>query len=230
MYYIEQENEDLVKYKVNIDKEKLESLKIKIIEECGKITHKSYDATYGPDQWEDTVHIRHLSKTFIGRTEPHDDLCYPAANIYHYEYDEYKDSKLVNIINRLINGDTNTIVELNNPNLKTKPTEDILNKEIQKILSKSAKDIDIVELDKLKKKLKEFQQSGKINKDRKSDLEYYPEVLKCITLKEVSRIGIETLKELNCLYSLSNDFFKNTTINNINKNINKELYKRLLIK
>lgn len=230
MYYIEQVDDELVKYEVKIDQKKLESLKKKIIEECDEIIHKSYDSTYGPEQWDDIDHIRNYSKTFIGITESHDDLYYPSVNIYHYQYDEYKDTKLVNIINRLINGDTTTIVELNNPNLKTKSNEDRLNKEIQKILSKNAKDINIDELDKLKNKLKEFQQSKKLNKGRKSDLEYYPEVLKCITLKEVSRIGIETLKELNCLYSLSNDFFKNATTNNINKKVNKELYKRLIIK
>lgn len=231
MYYIEKENNDLVKYEVEIDKEKLTYLKKKIIEECGEITHKSYNSTSGPNKW-DIDHICNYSERKIGRTKTNDELTYPSEDLYHYEYDEYKDTKLVNIINRLIDGDTNTILELKNPTPEEKieSTEDRLNKKIQKILSKSATDIDIVELDELKNKLIEFQKSKKINKDRKSDLDYYPEVLNCITLKEVSRMAIETLKELNCLYSLSNDFFKNTTTTNINPNIDKELYKILVIK
>lgn len=231
MYYIEQENNDLVKYELQIDQKKLESLKKKIIEECGTITHKSYDGTREPNHW-DTNHIRNYLERKIGRTKTNDELTYPSEDLYHYEYDEYKDTKLVSIINRLLDGDANTILELKNPTPEEKieSTEDILNKKIKKILSKSAKNIDIVELDELKKKLIEFQKSEKLNKDRKSDLEYYPEVLNCITLKEVSRMAIETLKELNCLYSLSNDFFKNTTTTNINPNIDKELYKILVIK
>lgn len=161
----------------------------------------------------------------------------PDEDIYQFEYDKYKDTKLINIIDNLIDGNTNTILELKNPKLEQKEDmEQQIRKEIDRLHSQmsTADNLSIIAIaDKLKEladKLKKVQEDKARNLDRKSELEYYPKVLKCITLKEVTRIKIETIEELNNLYNQTAAFFSSTISKNINPKVDKNLYKRLIIK
>lgn len=236
MYYIEQEDDELVKYEVEIEEDKLKKLKGEIVKECGEIKHRSYDGITGPIVF-DYIHIKNYHEIKIGRTESNDDLFYPPEYIYHFEYDEYKDTKLVTIINRLMDGDTNTILELKNPQPEEKVDEEKQIKEqIAKLHSEmsNADNLAIIRIsdkvNSLVQQLKKIEQDKLRNLNRKSDLEYYPPVLECITLKEVARIKIETLEEFNLLSKEAEAFFALTTSEKINPDINKELYKRLIIK
>lgn len=42
MYYIEQQNDELIKYEVVIDKKKLEKIEYEVIGNCGEIKHYCY--------------------------------------------------------------------------------------------------------------------------------------------------------------------------------------------
>ena len=192
MYYIEQQNDELVKYEVILKEEKLKELTHKIVDECGEITHKSYDST-------------------------------------NY-------TKLVTLINKLLKGETNVIIDLRNPTPEEKlDKEKIMLEKIdakQQELKTASTPIvmkgKIKDLEECLKELKQIESDKELNKNRKSDLEYYPEVLECITLKEIERIKVTSLVELNELYEKLVLFFKPTTSMGISQDIDKKLYKRLI--
>ena len=99
----------------------------------------------------------------------------------------------------------------------------------EKILSNIDK-VNPQQLEELKTQLEKYLEYKELNSDRKSDLDYYPEVLDCITLEEKDRIKLETLEQLNHLYQEASTFFTTVNSPNIHPDINKELYKRLIIK
>jgi len=241
MYYIEQIDGELIKYEVELDEERLIELKKIIINECGRIEHKSYDGTNGPSRF-DYLHIKNYFEKRIGRTETNDDLTNPPQDIYHFDYDYYHDTELVSIIDKLLNGETNVIFNLMYKIGGQQPLEyleqleqEIKNKiiELHKQMP-TADNMGIVKIadriQDLSSQLKKIEKNKELNKDRKSDLEYYSDVLECVKLEEVARIEVDTIEEFNLLYKKVNSFFISTNSTNINQEVNKELYKRLVIK
>ena len=233
MYYIERQNDELVKYEVKIDTTELKKIRHKIISECGEITHRSYDDTKYPNI-HDYTHIRNYRQKKIGRTDPKDFFS-SAEDIYHFEYDEYKDTKLVTLINRLLNGETSVITELKNPTSEVKDDKKkvLLSKikEVQEALQMASNSIIMKEkikiLESYLKQLKELEENQLLNQNRKSDLEYYPQVLEYIILMEVSRMPLNRLEQFNSLFEELEIFFTDAKEKNINPKINKELYKRI---
>ena len=227
MYYIEQQEDELVKYEVKINVSELMLLKHKIVTECGKIIRHSYNNTCFPE-YNDYTHIRNFRYEKVGVTEK-------SVDIYHIKYDQYEDTKLVTLIDKLLAGETKVIQELKNPisNIKVDEEQKII-EEIKKICDeiKSADTISIINLtEKLgeySQKLKQEQQSKMLNRDRKSDLEYYEETLSHIELIEISRIKLDKIEKLISLDDEIDQFLLSIKSNCINPNINKIYYKKLL--
>lgn len=230
MYYIEQIEDELVKYEVKLDQEQLKNIKIEIINNCSEIIHIKEIGNRPTNEINDTLHIREFKRKFL-YTKEYNDFYMPDEDIYEFDYYEYKDTTLVNLINRLLSGNTNVILNLKNP----KENNQLNNKtqEIEENTKKLLSNIDKVnpqQLEELKTQLEKYLEYKELNSDRKSDLDYYPEVLDCITLEERDRIKIETLEQFNHLYQVSSTFFTTVNSPNIHPDINKELYKRLIIK
>lgn len=234
MYYIEQQNDELVKYEVELNERELKDLRYKIVNDCGEISHKSYDGTNYPNSC-DYIHIRNYKQKKIGRTEPRDFFT-SAEDIYHFEYDEYKDTKLVTLINRLLNGETSVIIELKNPTPEEKVDKEkiVLEKmeakqnELKKASTSTIMKENILILEKYLEELKQITSDKELNKNRKSDLDYYTKVLEYITLKEVDRIKIDKFIQLNKLYEELELFFTDSASKNISKDVDDGIYKRLI--
>lgn len=206
MYYIEQQNDEIVKYEVEIDREKLEKIKYEVIKNCGEIKHYCY-RDVGCHHNQSAIFDYH--QKWIGKSELND-FYNSEVDIYEYEYNQYLNTTLVILINRLLRDDMSAILEIKNPkeNKKKSDNEQQLQKKIGKILSLDMKDIDILQLEKMKKELEEYQTIEKLNRDRKSDLEYYPQVLSCIMMKEVSKIMLDDLIQIEELMDQVNDLLK----------------------
>ena len=213
MFYIEKKDDSLIKYNVIIDEEKLKELKLKIINECAEIVHKSYESTDGP-KISDYLHIRNYKETKIGRTEPNDTLFYSPQDIYHFEYDEYKDTELVKLIDELLKGNLSVISEIKNYKQKQqdileetkrnqKNREQQIREEIIKMHTEmaTADNEALIKLSrkshKLAKELNEIQKHKQLDNSKKLDTEFYSQVIDCINLATISKIKISTIEEVN---------------------------------
>lgn len=230
MYYIEQIEDELVKYEVKIDQEQLEKIKIEIINNCSEIIHIKEIGNRPTNEIHDTLHIRDFKRKFLYKKE-YNDFYMPDEDIYEFDYYEYKDTTLVNLINRLLARNTNVILNLKNPeeNNQLNDKNQNLEEKIKKLLSNIDK-VSPQQLEELNQQLESYLEYKELNSDRKSDLGYYSEVLECITLEEQDRIKIDKLEQFNHLYQEVESFFTATSSRNIHPNISKELYKRLIIK
>lgn len=116
------------------------------------------------------------------------------------------------------------ILEIKNPKIEEKKVDNgsELQKKLENILSLDIKDISTWKLEQVKKGLEEYQTNEKLNRDRKSDLEYYAQVLSCIDMKEVNRMKMddmvridELMKQGEELLNQMKPFFGETTRQNI---------------
>lgn len=112
MIYITEEDV-LKKYKIEVDKQNLESLKIKLINECSVIKHikeKQREDNLTSDY--DFIHIRNYSKRFIERVDNRDFYGSPLIDIYEVEYDFYIEPKIVKLIEEVLKGNEEKALEL----------------------------------------------------------------------------------------------------------------------
>lgn len=209
MFYIEEENDELIKYEIIFDKEKLRDLKFEILKNCGKIIHRSFNSDYGPGV--NLSHTKNYSCKEIGKKEYFEE----TRELYHYEFDKYIDTKLITLIDRLLEGDVSAITEIKKPEKQEieKDEKAELRKKIEEILTHDISEIDTWKLEKLKEQIKEYQLNEKLNKNQKSDLEYYPKVLDCIEFREISRCKTEQIAKIDGLVKQMEQFFEGTAKN-----------------
>ena len=144
MYYIEQENDELVKYEVVIDQNELKKIKYKVITNCGEIKHHCYQSDYAPRDLS-FDHIGNYSYKKVGTKEYFEE----TRDVYLYEYDEYSDTTLVTLIDRLLKGDMSAILEIRNPRIEERSVDngDELQKKLEVILSLGMKNISTWQLE-----------------------------------------------------------------------------------
>lgn len=201
MYYIEQVKDEFVKYEVILDKEGLDQLKYKILQECGEIIPHDYEQSYCNHSGMD-IHIRDYSCEYV-RTEDSKNTCMPDIKIYRYRYNQYLDTRLICLIEELVNGNTMVITELKNPVVKESeiliknPTD-----ELKELVFED--DIDTYKLGELKQELEVYKKYKKLNQNRKLELEFYPQVFRYIKFKEVERISTEKVMEYQTLMAKAN--------------------------
>lgn len=210
MYYFV-ENKDIVeKYLVSFDKEEIEKLKIKIINNCSEIVHHEYDGTHGPNQF-DYLKIRNYKERFIRIQESRDTLQYPDQKIYHYSYDEYKFPVLVSYINELLIKENVLILDKifnENDEIKTETYDDKIKK-----ASDELDTIDNLDIDKKRVKLDELQellQLKKLNEKQESIDLYVDELKRLITLDLVDTISKIEIDRVNNFFENKADLKKQT--------------------
>ena len=110
MFYIEETDDELVKYEVELDTERLSSLKSEIIENCSEKSHTRFKCEDKSDLWTlEDKDIRNYKEYWLGQIEY---FGCPKTDMYKIEYDIYKHTKLVMYIDRLLQGDGSVIKEL----------------------------------------------------------------------------------------------------------------------
>jgi len=195
MYYFKINNNIIEKYEVIFDKEKLEQLKLEIINKCSLINHIEYEGYLEPYRYNQ-LQIRNIQKRNIGIREYETE---PDMDLYLYSYDEYKFPNLVYSINKLISGYSQAIEEIfNNAPQKNFSYTEELNE-----LVKDLNDIDLLSIDEKRKKLdkiEEFLKYIELNSKQKNVEEYYPIVQNQITFNFIDSLPLETINRVNEFY------------------------------
>lgn len=182
--------------------------------------HRCYKSDYGPGNIS-FDHIGNYSYEKVGTQDYFEE----TRNVYQYEYDEYSDTLLVTLIDRLLKGDMSAISEIKDPKEEKKKEYDQgkeLQKRLEKLISLDAKDINTWQLEKVKKELEAYQIDERLNRDRESDLKYYSQVLSCIEMKEVRRMKLdhiiktdELMRQADSLLAQTHIFFEGNDPQNI---------------
>ena len=200
MFYIEETDNELVKYEVELDIEKLSSLKVEIIDNCSKISHHCYESdyrlTYNFFQNHD---IRNYHFTEKRKKK---DYFEELRNIYKIEYDEYEHPLIVGYIDSLLKGETSVISSLKsyssftNPLEKARISENEAKSTLIKYLNKPLEEIKVESLTQSIHTLSRLKEDIIINQNQKSVAVYYDDVMKCITLTEVDRIDKDAIRKV----------------------------------
>lgn len=187
MIYVKEE-EVLKKYKIEVDKEKLLSLKYKIINDCSTIKHikeKQREDNLTSDY--DFVHIRNYSKRFIERVDNRDFYGPPLIDIYEVEYDFYKEPIIVKLIEEVLNDNDKKALEL----LEYKENDEVhesLQEKLNKLLS-NEENFNIPE--KIIYETKALLDEYKNIKYQKRVSIYLNDVKKCVKLVLIDEISYE---------------------------------------
>ena len=200
MYYYVKNNDQIEKYKIEFDKEKLKRLRIEIINNCSEITHKEYNDTIEPN-YLDYLKIRNYKRQKLGTVEGKGYS--PDKTLYHLSYDEYTYPYLVTLIDKLLEDGTETLTEI----FEEKQEKEILSfAERIEILSQEIDQINnldtkrkISELEKLQKLL----ETQKLNSNQLPVSLYYPKVQELIDFKYISSMKIEDIEKLEAFFGVN---------------------------
>lgn len=200
MYYIEETDNEVIKYEVTINSERLLALKEEKIENCSEISHHCYESDYELTHYYLQNHdIRDYHFTETGKKK---DYFEETRDIYKIEYDEYDHPLIVDYIDILINGDTSVIPSLKNyssfshPLGKARESENAVKSTLIYYLNKPLEEIEIESLTQSIHTLSCLKEDIIKNINQKSVSVYYDDVMKCITLIEVDRINKDAIKRV----------------------------------
>lgn len=200
MFYIKETNNEVIKYEVKLDIEKLKYLRKEIVDNLSVIKHKDYEADGVPFPYFFTNNdVRNYEATRTGKYKEYFEEDRP---IYRIKYDLYHHPKLANYIDMVLDGNIKGLIKLlahKDSYLKKEDeyseTLDNLNFEFEQELKKSSRNID--NINKLSKKIKKLRNNEyKARKKREIEMSYYNEVMNCLTITEVDRIDKDTIKRV----------------------------------
>lgn len=187
MIYFRKNGEVIEKYQISFDKEEIEKLKKKIINNCSFIKHEEYESDYSP-RFTDEI-IRNFTSIPTGKEKEYFE---ETRDIYRYSYDEYKPPYLVELINQLLNGNSKVIDKILNYDISTKSTIDdridLANQEFNKIAPEN--------ITKKKQKLKELEdlvKAKELNKGQQSIESYYNQLIGLISFNIIDSLSVSEL-------------------------------------
>lgn len=187
MLYFRKNDEVIEKYKVNFDKEEIEKLKKEIINNCSFIKHEEYESDYSP-RFTDEI-IRNFTYIPTGKEKEYFE---ETRDIYHYSYDEYKPPYLVELINKLLNGNSKAIDEILNYDISSNSSiDDRIN-----IVNQEFTEIDPENIAKRKEKLEELEDllnAKELNKNQQSIDVYYSQLIGLIKFDLIDSLPISEL-------------------------------------
>ena len=200
MICIVEEEMDIVKYEVEINREELIRIQKEMIDNCSIITHYQYQAenTMSADYLK-KYDIRNYTETLVG-TKEYDDG--PDTEIYLRDYDEYYHPLLAHYIESLLNGDTSFLPEIITYKGNRLVTEEIssIKQTMIEELNKPLININVDSLAKTTDELRNLQEIEKRNKNQKSDMEYHKKVMSNIKLTEIERLDKKAVESVEQFY------------------------------
>ena len=200
MYYYKIKDGYVIQYFVSLDLDRLKNLRTDIIENCSTIKHMHYKTAKRPNQY-DAEHIRNYRERFI-RVIQYNDLCSNDEDEYEVEYDLLVHHEMVSYIDSLIGGNTSFISKIEDKQDNNDDEEKILWEEnkklIQNIIHGTQDEIqfNVNLLNQNIEKLSQYSREKELNKYQSPIVIYQKQVLECIHLKEVSKISLNTVLEI----------------------------------
>lgn len=207
MYYIEEIDNEVIKYEVKLDTEQLKYLRKEIVDNLSVIKHKDYETDGVPfSSFFTDNDVRNYEATRTGKYKEYFEEDRP---IYRLKYDIYQHPKLANYIDMILEGNIKGLIKLLahkdsylKEEEKYRETLDDLNIEFEQELIKSSRNID--NINKLSRKIKKLRNKEyKARKNRKIEMSYYNEVMNCLTLTEVDRIDKDTIRKVEKFQGIS---------------------------
>ena len=207
MYYIEEIDNEVIKYEVKLDTEQLKYLRKEIVDNLSVIKHKDYETDGVPfSSFFTDNDVRNYEATRTGKYKEYFEEDRP---IYRLKYDIYQHPKLANYIDMILEGNIKGLIKLLahkdsylKEEEKYRETLDDLNIEFEQELMKSSRNID--NINKLSRKIKKLRNKEyKARKNRKIEMSYYNEVMNCLTLTEVDRIDKDTIRKVEKFQGIS---------------------------
>lgn len=174
----------LVNYQ--IDDERLNKLKIEIIQKCSYIKHVE---TTGPEininSVEDYYKYANLQKTYSHCQEYFDSADF--TEYYHQEYDNYNFPYLVTIIKGILNGDKDALTELSDYDCNKEEIlkydlitkENALKKKMDEVLT-TPEAFQSAEGKALLEEINQFIEEKRMNEGQVSPIKYKDQVVDCI--------------------------------------------------
>ena len=220
MYYFKQNGEKIEKYQINFNKEEIEKLKLEIINNCSFIKHVEYTSDYSP-KFKDISLKKKFKSKYVGKKEYFEE----AREIYSYSYDEYNPPYLVELINRLLNGDITSIDNILNyyiisNELSIDDKIKIVNQELIGIAPEN--------INAKKEKLQELEnllETKKLNQHRQSIVPFYKQLISLINFDLVDSLSISEIKKVEDFLGISSlefdKIFDNSKVNETAKILKK---------
>ena len=193
--FIEDKN-SFLKYEVIVDKEELEKLKYKIINEYSIIEHIEKDDTFGFRDLSVYAYLRrrNYSEIKIGVREYNDFYSMPET-LYHYSYDYYHFPYLIELIDKILEDENDYLSDIYNINYNKELVS--LDKKVEKLNSEidNLDNSNYKKIDKLNE-LKNLLEQIKLNKDQKNVYKAYELVRKHIKFRLVDSIDKSQVKNV----------------------------------
>lgn len=224
MYYYKKEGKNIIKYEVIIDKEKLTKLRYEIIQKCSHIKHIKDIETRGMVSFRTNKtildHVRNYSEKYVGIREYNDFYSMPEDE-YLVEYDYYTHPPLIQLIDDLLNGNTNSIEKIKKYKEKIQDKEKNILEEQQEIIKKLSKEENrkqnIRLLNENQEKLLEYYKEKELNKNQVSAEGYKNKVLDCIKIQEKEQISYKLVLEVMKFLIDSNNKTNDNSLNKVLK-------------
>lgn len=185
IYYLVN-GEYVEKYKISIDEEELEKIKLESIYKCGKKKKVSYNSTRF---FRDDIYYTDFKQKEMGWREYKDG---PDERLYNYSYIEYEPTYLSELISSLIKSRNKTILnKLFEMDLSKEFTG--FQKEISDLLNKASKisDSDYKNKINVLNELKTLYEYQDFNSDRQDISIYYKKAFLCFGYELVDKISLE---------------------------------------
>lgn len=203
MNTIVEDKDSFFKYEVIIDREGLEKLKYKIINEYSIIEHIEKDDTFGFRDLSIYGYLRrrNYSEIKIGVREYNDFYSMPET-LYHYSYDYYHFLYLIDLIDKVLEDKIDCLSDIYNINYSKElvPLDkrvEKINKEIDNLDNSNYKKID--RLNELKNLLEQI----KLNKNQKNVYKAYELVRKHIKFRLVDSIDKKQVKNVVSFFQIN---------------------------
>ncbi len=215
MVYYKFDDKEIIKYRVKYNLLALNSIKSRIIANCGALKHRSYDTDYLCSMNDEYTFNYKYEK--IGTIEYFEE----ERDYYHVEYDEIVVPELVKLIDDLLCGGMDIVPYLlGDKVLDDGELDDSLKKEIaereyllNELNSAEYKAYD--EMIKLCKEIKEISGriSGTSGKEKQSN--FLPSLRTAISLTELARLDMGTYNKYNEFFEVEEKpFVKQKTLDN----------------
>ncbi len=187
MIYFRKNDEVIEKYQIDFDKEELEILKEKIIDNCSYIKHEKYESDYSP-RFTDEI-IKNFRCTPTGRVKEYFE---ETRRIDLYSYDEYKPPYLVKLINDLLKGNPTAIDKIFKYDISTKSTiENRINLAVQDFTKINSENI--CERKAKLKELEELLKAKELSEGQQSIELYYNQLIGLIKINLIDSLSISEL-------------------------------------
>ncbi len=196
MLYFRKKDETIEKYQVTFDKEELIKIKNEIINNCSLIKHREYESDY-PPSFSKKI-IRNYKSTPTGNKMEYFE---EARDIYRYSYDEYNPPYLVELINQLLNDNSDAIDKILNYDISKESTIDdrieLANQDFDKIAPQN--------ITMRKEKLNEIAElfnEKELNKNQQSIEPYYNQLIEQISFNLIDSLSISELDKIELFFEI----------------------------